>query len=46
MHDDCQLACQGHGRSLEAEPIFQLQRPGSQDAGIRRPVQDDRGRLI
>lgn len=46
MHDHCQLARQGPDRSIEAKPFFELQRPGSQGAGIRRPVQDDRGRLV
>jgi hypothetical protein len=46
MHDHRQLARQGHGRSLEPEPFFQLQRPGSQSAGIRRSVQNDRSRFV
>ena len=47
VHDNCQFACQSHGRSLETEALFKLQCPDhSQGTVIRRPVQDDRGRFV
>jgi len=46
VHDHRELARKGHGRSLEAEPFLQLQRPSPQPTRVCRPVQHDCGRLV